>query len=103
MQDFSIRDVRFRRTDLHKCQVIVHGQTVGEVNRTPDPFDPAAPYGLQYRIDLYDGANGPCFVHHRSQIRLAIADWLWSDGIVPAPLAPTIASAANQPRLPLIR
>ena len=103
MQDFSINDVRFRRTASTRCLVIVHGQTVGAVERIADPSDPVDPAFSRYRIELYDSANGPCFVHHRSQVRLAIADWLWNDDIVPTPMPPALASSAAQPALPHIR
>ena len=103
MQDFSINDVRFRRTAANRCLVIVHGQTVGDVERLSDPRDPHDPEFFRYRIDLYDGANGPRFVHRRGQVRLAIADWLWNDNIVPAPVPPAVAAARAQPALPHIR
>ena len=103
MPDFSINDVRFHRTAANRCLVIVYGQTVGDVQRLSDPSDPADADLFRYRIDLYDGANAPCFVNHRSQVRLAIADWLWNDNIVPTPFAPAVTSTAAQPALPHIR
>ncbi len=103
MHDFSINDVHFRRAETNRCRVIVHGQTVGDVQRIPDPSDPEGPEALHYRIHLYDGSDGPCIVHGRGQIRLAIADWLWNDGIVPDPLPPALAGATIQPPLPHLR
>ena len=81
MQDFSIHDVRFRRTCENRSRILVYGQVVGDVVREPDTDNPHEPFS--YRIDLYDGAERPCTVRRRSQIRLAIADWLWNDKIVP--------------------
>ena len=103
MQDFSINDVLFRRTAGNRCLIIVHGQTVGDVERLADPHDPHEPGCFRYRIDLHDAANGPCFVHHRSQVRLAIADRLWNDDLAPTPVPPGIATARAQPALPHIR
>lgn len=99
MQDFSIHDVRFRRTAADRAEIIVHGHTVGDVSLVPPPDRPGHPQDPRYRIDLYDGAGGPCYVHRRSQVRLAIADWLWNDRIVP----PRIDPAILPPRQPAAR
>ena len=96
MQDFSIHDVRFRRTARHSCWIVVRGHTVGDVQLVPPPADPADPR-FGYRIALHDAGGEPCFVRQRSQVRLAIADWLWNDDLVPEPLPAPIA--ARQERL----
>ena len=97
MLDFSIHDVRFRRAGEHRSEILVYGQTVGDVVREPDPGNPHEPFS--YRIDLHDGADGPRTVQRRSQIRLAIADWLWNDKIVP----PRIDAAARPSPRPAAR
>lgn len=99
MQDFSIHDVRFRRTAADRAEIIVHGHTVGDVSLVPPPDGPHRPEHLCYRIDLHDSAEGPCYVRHRSQVRLAIADRLWNDRIVP----PRIDPAILPPRQPAVR
>lgn len=99
MQDFSIHDVRFRRTAADQAEIIVYGHTVGDVALVPPPDEPHRPEHPRYRIDLYDGAEGPCYVHRRSQVRLAIADRLWNDRIVP----PRIDPAMLPPRQPAAR
>lgn len=99
MQDFSIHDVRFRRTAADRAEIIVYGHTVGDVALVPPPDEPHRPEHPRYRIDLHDGAEGPCYVRHRSQVRLAIADRLWNDRIVP----PRIDPAILRPRQPAAR
>lgn len=81
MHDFSIHDVRFRRTAKHECKIVVFGQTVGAVHRHADRGPPDHP-GC-YAIQLYDTDEAPRFVDRRGQIRLAIADWLWTGNLVP--------------------
>ena len=99
MQDFSIHDVSFRRTAADQAEIIVYGHTVGEVVLVPPPEEPHRPEHPRYRIDLHDSAEGPCYVRHRSQVRLAIADRLWNDRIVP----PRIDPAILPPRQPAAR
>lgn len=95
MLDFSIHDVRFRRTARDKCWVVVRGQTVGEVRLVPPPADPADPR-FGYRIELYDAGDEPCFVRGRGQVRLAIADRLWNEDLVPHPVPAPIAAQGAQ-------
>lgn len=91
MQDFSIHDVRFRRAAPDKCWIVVRGETVGDVQLVPPPDDPDDP-SFGYRIALHDSGEEPRFVHRRRQVRLAIADRLWEDGLVPDPSPGVIAA-----------
>lgn len=92
MQDFSIDDVRFQRTAEHACWIVIHGQTVGDVQLVPITADAATPDDYQYRIELYAAGDEPCFVCRRSQVRLAIADRVWENGLVPQPLPAGLAA-----------
>ena len=96
MQEFSIHDVRFRRAGTQRCLIVVHGQTVGDVQLLPAPDRPDAPDGLAYRIRLYDSPDAARLVHRRSQVKLAIADSLWQGRLVPAPVPAPIAARPLQ-------
>ena len=85
--EFSIHDVRYRRSSEHECQIIVYGRTVGTLTRVPDFSAGAGEEPSSYVIGLHDDRRGRRQVHHRAQIRLATADMLWDRGLVPpAPL-----------------
>ena len=84
--DFSIHDVRYRRSADHESQIIVYGHTVGTITRLSDPG--AGEERWTYLIHLHDDPRGPHQVHRRSQIRLATADMLWERRLVPPPPLP---------------
>ena len=81
MRDFSIHDVRFQRSAGDECAIIVFGRTVGSVQLCPDASDPERP--ASYSIALFDSENPARRVERRTQVRLAIADWLWEERLVP--------------------
>lgn len=98
--DFSSHDVRFRRTGEDECKIVVHGETVGAVHRHTSHSQAEHPF--DYAIHLYDASGAPRLVDRRSQIRLAVADWLWTANLVPvlfdpmlAPPAPTSRASAS--------
>ena len=92
MRDFSIHDVRFQRTADDECSIVVYGRTVGAVRLCADAFDPER--RPSYSIALFDSDNPARRVERRAQVRLAIADWLWEERLVPA-APPVPASPAE--------
>lgn len=89
MRDFSIHDVRFQRSAGDECAIVVFGRTVGSVQLCPNAYDPERP--ASYSIALFDSENPARRVQRRTQVRLAIADWLWEERLVPLePPAPAL-------------
>lgn len=101
MQDFSIHDVRFRRTARDRCWIVVRGRTVGDVQLLPPPAGPAHPEDFLYRIELYGAGDETCFVCSRGQVRLAIADRLWEEDLVPDPVPAPLAARQAQLAFPV--
>ena len=81
-----------QRIARDKCWIVVRGQTVGDVQLVPPPAVPADPEYFRYRAEFYGAANEPCFLRCRGQVRLAIADRLWNDGLMPEAIPAAIGA-----------
>ena len=80
--DFSVRDVRFRRTHDHECDVVVFGETVGSVMKRADIANPDG--GFFYAAHLRDDHRGPVLIDRREQVRPTIAALLIERDLVPS-------------------
>ena len=81
MRDFSIHDVLFRRIAQDTCAIVVFGRDVGELRRHGDAFEPDRdPW---YAVLLFDSERPPMRIDRKTRIRLAIADALWAERLVP--------------------
>ena len=65
--NFSIHDVRFRRTGGDECDIVVHNEVVGTVMKRPDFASPAG--GSFYVVHLYDDHRGPRHVDDRDRVK----------------------------------
>ena len=98
MRDFSIHNVRFRLIAKDTCAIVVFGHDVGELRKHGDAFDPDS--GPWFTAMLFDSEAPPIRIDHRAQIRLAVADALWAERLVPVeppihvPAGPAAARAA---------
>ena len=72
--DFSVRDVKFRRTTDNECDVVVFGETVGSVMKRADIANPDG--GFFYAAHLRDDHRGPVLIDRRKQVRSTVADML---------------------------
>lgn len=98
MRDFSIHDVRFRLIAEDTCAIVVFGHDVGELRVHGDAF--AAEHEPWYTVLLFDSERPAFRIDRRARIRLAIADALWAERLIPpeppihVPADPAAARAA---------
>ena len=79
--NFSIHDLRFRRTGEDECDILVHDEVVGTVTRRPDIANPDG--GVYFVIHLFDDHRGPRHVDDRDRVKAVAAATIAERDLVP--------------------